>query len=69
MSTVQAIGSRDDSWSATECGQAGAVESGVPDKIATFDDLAWHWNGARVDQPSGPDGGTVIGKAADRASA
>ena len=26
---------------------------GVPDKIVTFDDAAWHWNGAWVGQANG----------------
>jgi len=42
---------------------------GVPDKIVKFDDAAWQWNGAWVDQANGREVRTVIGKAASRAGA
>ena len=41
---------------------------GVPDKIISFDDAAWKWNGAWVDEMAGRDKKT-IGKAANSVGA
>ena len=42
---------------------------GVPDRIVQFDDAAWQWNGAWVDQAHGRNAKSVIGKVASRAGA
>jgi hypothetical protein len=42
---------------------------GVPDKIVTFDDTAWQWTGAWVDEPGGRGRPSSIGKAASGAGA
>jgi hypothetical protein len=42
---------------------------GVPDRIFKFDDAAWQWNGAWVNQANGRNTRNVIGKAASRAGA
>ena len=42
---------------------------GVPDKIIGFDDAAWGWKGAWVDETAGKDKKNVVGKAANSAGA